>query len=153
MAESAWRMQARGPVLESDNSMWACLKRIVDPRTGKPLARAALTPEMAGLFSGALDTTSQTCAITLCALIRVPVQAGPVHCKAPGKNVTSGLPARLVAPRCTACAQAGMRAGTQLQWQAFCVLVPEKSTRLCPVMLSVRLLFWLHHASPCCVVQ
>ena len=47
--------------------MWACLKRIVDPRTGKPLARAALTPEMAGLFSGALDTTSQTCAITLCA--------------------------------------------------------------------------------------
>ncbi|KAK9826204.1 hypothetical protein WJX81_007511 [Elliptochloris bilobata] len=59
------QMEARGPVAENDNSMWGCLKRIQDPKTGKPLTRKQLTPEMAGLFSGALDTTSQTCAITL----------------------------------------------------------------------------------------
>ena len=48
--------------------MWGCLKRIVDPDTGKPLSRALLGPEMSGIFLGALDTTGQTCAITLCAL-------------------------------------------------------------------------------------
>ena len=48
--------------------MWGCLKRVVDPDTGKPLSRALLGPEMSGIFLGALDTTGQTCAITLCAL-------------------------------------------------------------------------------------
>ena len=52
---------------EDDNSMWGCLKRIQDPDTGKPLSRALLGPEMSGIFLGALDTTGQTCAITLCA--------------------------------------------------------------------------------------
>lgn len=59
--------QAKGPVSEDDNSMWGCLKRIVDPDTGKRLSRAMLGPEMSGIFLGALDTTGQTCAITLCA--------------------------------------------------------------------------------------
>ena len=50
-----------------DNSMWGCLKRIEDPGTGKALSRRQLGPEMGGIFLGALDTTGQTCAITLCA--------------------------------------------------------------------------------------
>ncbi len=52
--------------------MWGCLKRIQDPDTGKPLARAQLGPEMSGIFLGALDTTGQTCAITLCACPQGP---------------------------------------------------------------------------------
>ncbi len=47
--------------------MWGCLRRIEDPGTGAPLSRAALIPEVAGIVIGALDTTSATCAITLCA--------------------------------------------------------------------------------------
>ena len=58
--------QAKGPVAEDDNSMWGCLKRIEDPDTGAPLTRAKLASEAAGIVLGALDTTSQTCAITLC---------------------------------------------------------------------------------------
>ncbi|KAK9833551.1 hypothetical protein WJX81_005391 [Elliptochloris bilobata] len=59
------QLEAKWPVAEDDNSMWGCLKRIEDPVTGKPLSRAQLVPEMAGIFLGALDTTGQTCAITL----------------------------------------------------------------------------------------
>ena len=117
-ADSAWRAQARGPSAEGDNSMWACLKRIVDPRTGEPLVRAALTPEMAGLFSGALDTTSQTCAITLCAHRGFWLQAGHVRCKAAGMlRFLALLRARYHQPRRhaaervfrLACARAGSR--------------------------------------------
>ena len=59
--------QAMVPVGEDDTSMWGCLKSIKDPDTGKPLTREHLRAEMAGLIIGALDTTSQTCSITLCA--------------------------------------------------------------------------------------
>lgn len=58
--------QAKGPVAEDDNSMWGCLKRIEDPDTGAPLTRARLASEATGIVLGALDTTGQTCAITLC---------------------------------------------------------------------------------------
>ena len=58
--------QAKGPVAADDNSVWGCLKRIEDPDTGRPLPRAQLRPEMADMFLGAVNTTSQTCAITLC---------------------------------------------------------------------------------------
>ena len=62
-------MQAKGPVAEDDTSLWGCLKRIEDARTGKPLSRKRLSAEMAGMVLGALDTTSMTSAITLCALL------------------------------------------------------------------------------------
>ena len=62
-------MQAKGPVAEEDTSLWGCLKRIEDARTGKPLSRKRLSAEMAGMVLGALDTTSMTSAITLCALL------------------------------------------------------------------------------------
>ncbi len=57
---------------EDDNSMWGCLKHIVDPDTDAPLSRAKLASETAGIVLGALDTTSQTCAITLCGSPHAP---------------------------------------------------------------------------------
>ena len=85
-------MQAKGPVAEDDTSLWGCLKRIEDARTGKPLSRAKLSSEMAGMILGALDTTSMTSAITLCALAGLQALVVYLNSVKPGLTWTLWTP-------------------------------------------------------------
>ncbi|CAK0786682.1 hypothetical protein CVIRNUC_009896 [Coccomyxa viridis] len=68
-------VQARGEVMGDDTSLWGCLSRVTDVKTGKPLSGDLLQAEVAGIILGGLDTTAQTCAFTLALLAAHPEKA------------------------------------------------------------------------------
>ncbi|BDA43361.1 Cytochrome P450 4e2 [Coccomyxa sp. Obi] len=66
------QMLARGPPPETDDSLWACITRVRNPSTGRPMEGDKLQAEVASLIVGGLDTTAQTCSFTLALLATHP---------------------------------------------------------------------------------
>ncbi|EIE23073.1 cytochrome P450 [Coccomyxa subellipsoidea C-169] len=65
---------ARGDVADDDVSLWGCLAKVRDHKTGKALSGDLLQAEVAGIILGGLDTSAQTCAFTLALLAAHPEQ-------------------------------------------------------------------------------
>lgn len=55
-------IRARGVPPEDETVLWACLARIRDPKTGKPLTKEQLLPEIGAFTMAGFDTSSHTIA-------------------------------------------------------------------------------------------
>jgi cytochrome P450 len=55
-------IRARGVPPEDETVLWACLARLKDPATGKPLTKQQLLPEIGAFILAGFDTSSHTIA-------------------------------------------------------------------------------------------
>eukprot|EP00877_Chromochloris_zofingiensis_P012409 jgi/Chrzof1/7421/Cz02g23030.t1 len=65
-------MRARGVPPAEETVLWACLARLRDPKTGKPLTKEQLLPEIGAFILAGFDTSSHTIAWCLFAIASHP---------------------------------------------------------------------------------